>query len=1052
MNVNQVANGIRQLGLTTVLAMALASSATADDIDVYTAQLSGNKKPNILFVLDYSGSMGRAVNGWVSPRNPSKIDILKNAMRYVLDDNFERINAGIGSLYSYSTTGVRWPVSELNADAHSVDPNIPSGQFTVRDIMVKQIEERGAGGSTATVDALVEAAQYFRGEPVTHNDANPRVSRYHQPHQWNTRQERYTGGRNNAAIAVSYSPTNAYSTDRRATYYCNDFSAAGGPNYCENKLTQRCEVRNRNQDPTPGFELLQNLWGSYQRCEYRRTMDWVGARYNSPIANACQANAIVLISDGQPTIIRDGDSLRSITGTGINGCQDLSRSIFRSRAGSRMEGNCGPEILRLLSGNDQNPDIPNSHVTTYTVGFDIDGPGQDYLTLLAEAGEGTFFRADNPEDLTNALTTVVDEVLGGSENFTELSIDVDKANFSHDNRAYFNLFTPSVRQGWSGNLKGYFLNASGLMDINGQAATVATEAGTQFAESAQSFWSSEPDGNNVTEGGASEQIVSGSRNLYTYPDTSVPSQGVNLSRSNRFRLRAGNRSLSAALLGVPGNRSLRNSALNWIQNAPMGDPLHSKSVTINYADRRVVYVMTNQGLIHAIDASSPSSPGSSDSSGGQELFAFMPRRLLRNLPDLSLNRNSGDHIYGLDGALTRWHTDTNNDGIVNNGESVLLVFGMRRGGNAYYALDVSSPASPRLQWIIDDNHPDFSALAQSWSRMSLITVNDRGGRRQVLAFAAGYDAAIQDAATGPTPSSGNAIYMVDRSGELVWSATSADHAAMQYAIPSDLTIIDSDQDALADRMYVGDVAGQVWRVDFDDISRRPVVSLLANLDDGHHQPFFYPPSVALNNGRLGQFLSVSLGSGNRTNPLLSGSRNKLYMIKDTNIGKGAPGSSRIIRPNDLYDATDNLTESMNTVDASQASRALDNAEGWMVALAHNEKALSRLVTFEGKLLATTFEAVPPADVNSCGLDTVGKFYAMDIETAQPARSILPADSSAPAATTGSASRYRQLRSTGIPSSPVVIFPKGSGAAQIIVDKETVSRVEQTLTSVFWHGK
>ena len=39
----------------------------------------------------------------------------------------------------------------------------------------------------------------------------------------------------------------------------------------------------------------------------------------------------------------------------------------------------------------------------------------------------------------------------------------------------------------------------------------------------------------------------------------------------------------------------------------MGDPLHSKSVSVNYGDRQVVYTMTNQGFLHAIDATKPAS-------------------------------------------------------------------------------------------------------------------------------------------------------------------------------------------------------------------------------------------------------------------------------------------------------------------------------------------------------------------------------------------------------------------------------------------------------------
>jgi len=1053
--------------LAAAMASIISSTSFADDIDIYTSSITGKPKPNILFVLDYSGSMRWDVNGRDPDKTgqPARIDILKKAMDTVLTDSEEFINAGVGSLFSTSTTGIRWPIGELNADANTVDSRIPAGQFTVKDIISKQIQERDAGGWTATVDALVEASQYFRGETVTHNDqANDSAIR-NKPHQWNVVSNEYQDGDDSASVAASYSPSNAYSTDHTQTYYCNDYSSSGGPNYCEDKTINNCVVKAVGDARTIGFENQQNLWGNYQRCEYARTLDWVGARYNSPVTQTCQANAIVLISDGEPTRINDGDSLKNAVGTNLNGCEDLSNSIFKQDPGSATEGNCGPEILSALATPGINPLIPLSHVKTYTVGFNVNGPGQDYLKHLAKAGQGIYFDANTPEQLSKALTTVIDDTLRGSENFAELTIDVDKASFSHDNRAFFSLFTPSYNRGWEGNLKGYFVEPRGLVDINGNLATVPIDdtneatpdsqsQGSKFAETAQSFWSANSDGNEVSKGGASERLLSGNRNLYTFTGDVLPSAGVALTAASN-RLRSANNNITHAMMNLPSNSAQRKLALDWIQSAPMGDPLHSKSVTVNYGNRQVVYVMTNQGLIHAINASTPIE-ANSDSSGGNELFAFIPQRLLANLPALQANKLDANHIYGLDGQITRWHDDIDNDGVVNGAESVLLVFGMRRGGNAYYAMDVTNPDAPRLEWIIDGNNPQFSRLAQSWSRMSLISVNDGGITRNVLAFAAGYDAAIQDPATSPTPSSGNAIYMIDRDGNLVWHVDDNNHNAMLYSIASDLTVIDSDADSIADRLYVGDVGGQIWRIDFEDINNTPDVTLLASLHDGSHQPFFYPPSVALNKSSKGDFLSISIGSGNRTNPLLKNVANKLYMIRDTDVDVGPPAASFTTTTADkLFNTTDNRIGSDDETIASKAREQLDASRGWFIALEPDEKALSALVTFEGKLMATTFEANPDkeaeANENECRIKATGRYYVMSVDTAEPVAN-LKNSYGENNDTNNIQPRSRKLQSSGIPSSPVVVFPKGSGVAQIIVDKETVNLIDQRLARIFWYAK
>ena len=40
---------------------------------------------------------------------------------------------------------------------------------------------------------------------------------------------------------------------------------------------------------------------------------------------------------------------------------------------------------------------------------------------------------------------------------------------------------------------------------------------------------------------------------------------------------------------------------------------------------------------------------------------------------------------------------------------------LRRGGEALFAMDVSSRNSPRLKWIIDSSDADFLDLGQTWS-------------------------------------------------------------------------------------------------------------------------------------------------------------------------------------------------------------------------------------------------------------------------------------------------------------------------------------------------
>lgn len=542
--------------------------------------------------------------------------------------------------------------------------------------------------------------------------------------------------------------------------------------------------------------------------------------------------------------------------------------------------------------------------------------------------------------------------------------------------------------------------------------------------------------------------------------------GVVLSLGDANKLDTTNTSITPALMGLTATQTTeRDTTLDWIQTAPMGAPLHTKPALVNYGTQKVLYVMTNQGFIHAIDATDPTAPdnGAPNTAGGEELFAFMPRELLDNLHPQYVGQVGDPHIYGLDGAITRWHEDTNNDGIVNGAETVMLVFGMRRGGKAYYALDVTIPTSPRLLWEVSAaTNIAFAGLEQTWSRASLVPVKHGTVETEVLIFGGGFDPAM-DGQTSRNPGSGNAIFVVSKEGDLITKITDG---AMQYSIPSDLTIIDTNSDGLADRLYAGDMGGLVWRVDFDDISDATdtTVTQIADLgiDDGSYQPIFYPPSVALNNQSGLRFLSIAVGTGDRTQPLLTGTANQLVMLRDLDYEFGAPelpaavSTYPTITSNNLHDATPNDIGSTDAALVSAARTDLAAKRGWKITLNANEKALSQLLTFEGKIMATTFEPLPDASNDPCNFESTGRLYTVRVGDARPVQ-VLP-DGSETYGELPASKRITLLNTPGIPSKPVKFFGGGGSGSggnvgnNTMVGTESIPGSSSQVKTVFWHGK
>ncbi len=60
----------------------------------------------------------------------------------------------------------------------------------------------------------------------------------------------------------------------------------------------------------------------------------------------------------------------------------------------------------------------------------------------------------------------------------------------------------------------------------GAPAIEVTDEGTRFQDTARSFWSANADGNSVSMGGASEQMVAGTRKLFTYTGDVAPDNAM----------------------------------------------------------------------------------------------------------------------------------------------------------------------------------------------------------------------------------------------------------------------------------------------------------------------------------------------------------------------------------------------------------------------------------------------------------------------------------------------------------------------------------------------
>ncbi len=715
-------------------------------------------------------------------------------------------------------------------------------------------------------------------------------------------------------------------------------------------------------------------------------------KYKSPIEYQCQKNFAILLTDGEPTYDIDADNaIKALPGfSTVNGSTTCS-------------GNCLDELTQYMYSQDCSALPDKQNVITYTIGFTLDLP---LLRDAATKGGGKYFTANDTAGLTDAFTSIITEILAINTTFIAPAVSVNAFNrFTHRDELYYALFRPNARPKWDGNVKRFKLagNPPIIVDKN---STAAIDANTGFFKTtATSFWTATadaPDGDEVKKGGAASRLVL-PRSIYTYSGVTAANNELLTSTGNS--LHESNTAITTTMLGDAAmTAGDRTSLLQWARGVDlldddgdtfvddirrqMGDPLHSKPLLVTYggtdtAPDMTLYIGTNEGYLHAINTTT-----------GGELFAFAPQELLPNLKLRFEDSASVAHPYGLDGPLTMWFNDVNDNGLLLNtsgvleaGEHVYLYQGMRRGGKNYYALDVTSRTAPKLKWVIKGGSGDFSELAQTWSAAIKAKIKFNGADKDVLIFGGGYDTAQDNNATAQNDTTGRAIFMVDaNTGAKLWQAGPAGSAnganpnllltSMTNSIPADITVIDTDGDGYSDRMYASDMRGQLWRFDIKKtntgaatLATGGVIARLGDATAAGNRRFYYAPDVSLSKDSTQ--LNIAIGSGYRAHPLDTVIRDAFFIIADKNIynpavdGSGNPVYTTITM-SDLYDTTSNIIGQGNVTEVSAAQVTLAGKKGWYIWMSEpngtfiGEKILAKSLTFADMLMFTTYTPITAA--------------------------------------------------------------------------------------------
>jgi type IV pilus assembly protein PilY1 len=455
--------------------------------------------------------------------------------------------------------------------------------------------------------------------------------------------------------------------------------------------------------------------------------------------------------------------------------------------------------------------------------------------------------------------------------------------------------------------------------------------------------------------------------------------------------------------------------------------------TYRYADgsaKTMVFFGSNDGMLHAVlDTTDPDVDVSGDETHyGTEAWAYIPSDQLIRLKNILEGNTHQDYV---DGSPKVYFHDVDADGLLDtgDGDKVVLVCGLRKGGSSYFALDITIPDDPQYLWRISptsDAYADVvvSQLGQSWSDPEfgvVKTSNDDTSGTAVCFIGGGYSS---------DHSAGKAVIAVNA---LTGAVVKTFASGMNYSVASSVKIVDADYNGFVDKVYVGDLGGQMWRFGEVTIDAQGYSLSFPDCDENinnwdaqilfaaptytiesttHTRKFFYPPSVTLEKG----YDLLFMGTGDRENACdTTTAADRIYCIKD-------PHATSTLSEADLVDVTD---PSDDTPDLSMTNGDVDSNsthdQGWYIRLvdssgetevAAGEKVLAQGIVFYKTYYVTAFA---PND-DPCVPGGNAKLYAINYLTGAAVIKFTDLDED------GDLDLARSVHlGGGIPSKPVVVL-------------------------------
>ncbi|MCF6283497.1 MAG: hypothetical protein L3J28_15070 [Candidatus Polarisedimenticolaceae bacterium] len=670
---------------------------------------------------------------------------------------------------------------------------------------------------------------------------------------------------------------------------------------------------------TPLRQALQNTGRYFQGEMGDNTLfDYVpsaalnSANNSSPILDLehggqCQQNFALLFSDGYwngtaaPDGIGNTDQAggaydgRSYADTYSDTLADVAMHYYEIDLMPDLVDDVEPVALKV--GFDDNQ---SQHLTTFTIAFGVNGSVScdpvDRETSLADQewpdecegysawpdpttnlthkiddmrhaawnGRGQFMNASNSKDLIKQLQAVIEEIARRSTS-SAAAVTTNAGQFQQGDTIYRSEFSSTT---WAGYLSAVELTSDGIgeviwnahellddRDLGANARTIITyngENGVDFKfpdgghfgddnlswQQVEDLLHDAPNRASASRGEAWRENVDYGRRLVAYL------RGDRGDEDDLFRKRAGRLGdiiySSPRYVGAPDITSYPN----YIAGS---DNAYKTWASGSVKERTpMLYIGSNDGMLHAFEAET-----------GEESFAYIPEAVFSSDDEAGLHWLA-DKLYGHRAYVDQ--TPTVMDAFIHTPNDsteewrTVLVGGLRSGGKALFALDVTDPDEFEPSDVLwEFSHDD---LGYTFSRPAIVKLNNGDW---AAIFGNGYN-------SDPDGDGSAKLFIVNlATGDLIREPLSTNVGSMEDGdcgnIDSDCNglatpaTIDTSGDGIVDRVYVGDLKGNMWVFDLSDSnpsnwgsaygSSAPAPLFTAVDGAGNHQPITTQPRLAM---------------------------------------------------------------------------------------------------------------------------------------------------------------------------------------------------------------